>query len=82
MMALANNIETLPARWVHPNKKRYYHVFLSCDLLGDWIVTKSWGGLGTSLGRAAHVACPSLEEAKKLIETIAGTRTKRGYILR
>jgi hypothetical protein len=82
MTTLPNDIVTLPARWVHPNKKRYYRVFLSRDLLGDWVVTKSWGGISTSMGKVAHVACPSLEEAKKLIDTIASTRTKRGYILR
>jgi hypothetical protein len=82
MMTLPSNTEFLPIRWEHADKKRYYQIFLSCDLLGDWVVTKSWGGLSTSAGRITHVACSSLDEAKKLIAKIILMRTKRGYIPR
>jgi len=30
-------------RWEHPDKKRYYKLMLSRDLLGNWVVTRVWG---------------------------------------
>lgn len=82
MTTLPNDIELQPVKWVNIEKKRYYHVFLSRDLLGDWVVTKSWGGLNTSIGRVTHVACQSIDEAKKLVNQITHTRKNRGYIPR
>ncbi len=81
MSALFNNMGFQPLRWENPCRKRYYQIFLSRDLLGDWVVTKSWGGSGTSTGRVSNVACASLEDAEALIEKIANTRAKRGYLL-
>lgn len=80
MMEFPSKIESLFMRWKHHEKKRYYQVFLSRDLLGDWVLTKSWGGLTTSNGRVTHVACHSIDEAKVLIEKISRTRARRGYI--
>lgn len=30
--------------WIHPDNGRWYRARLSQDLLGDWILTLSWGG--------------------------------------
>lgn len=80
MTTVPNDRELIPIRWEHPEKKRYYQLFLSRDLLGDWVVTKAYGGLNTSVGRVTHVACSSLEDAKKLMSHIAQIRFKRGYV--
>ena len=77
-----DDTEMPPLRWQNIEKNRYYQIFLSRDLLGDWVVTKSWGNLYTAAGRVTHVACVSLDEAKKLINKIVHTRKKRGYVPR
>jgi len=77
-----SNEQELPYyRWVHPGKKRYYKLRLDCDLLGDWVVTRVWGGLNQATGRITHIPCSSYEDAIKLIEKISKTRIKRGYIV-
>lgn len=75
------NAQELPSfRWEHPDKKRYYKLILSCDLLGDWVVTRVWGGLNQATGRISHIPCPTYNDAIRLMEKISKTRTKRGYI--
>jgi hypothetical protein len=82
MYTTTDDIQLPPLRWVNVEKNRYYRIFLTRDLLGDWLVTKSWGSLSNASGRVTHVACLSLDEAKKMIEKIAQTRLRRGYISR
>lgn len=77
----SNEQELLRYRWVQPDKKRYYKLILSCDLLGDWCVTRVWGGLNQASGRITHIPCSSYEDAIKLIEKISKTRIKHGYIV-
>jgi predicted DNA-binding WGR domain protein len=74
-------IEFLSLRWEHPEKRRYYKLMLSHDLLGDWVITKVWGGIGKAGGRIMHLPCFSYIEAQKLVEDITVTRGKRGYLL-
>lgn len=66
-------------RWVNSDKKRYYKLILSRDLLGDWIVTRVWGALYQSRGRASHIPCSTYRDAMQLIDKICKTRMKRGY---
>jgi hypothetical protein len=73
--------QELPSfRWEHPDKKRYYKLILSRDLLGDWVVTRVWGGLNQATGRISHIPCPTYNDAIKLMEKISKTRTNRGYV--
>ncbi len=75
------NEQKLPCyRWEHPDKKRYYKLILSCDLLGDWVVTRVWGGLNQATGRVSHIPCSTYDDAITLMEKISQTRAKRGYI--
>jgi len=80
MYPVNDDIENLSRRWVHKEKKRYYRITLSQDLLGDWIITKSWGSLITSAGRAVHIACASKEEAAMLAKKIENVRKNREYV--
>lgn len=68
-------------RWEHPEKKRYYVARLQKDLLGDWVVTKIWGGLGSAGGRVVHILCESEKDGVFLIEKISKVRSRRGYVL-
>jgi hypothetical protein len=70
----------LEYRWQKGNS-RYYKVCLYKDLLGDWIVTKIWGGINSRLGNFEHFAFEKLEPALILIEEISQVRKKRGYNL-
>ncbi len=72
----------LKYRWEHVQKQRYYQVVLAKDLFGEWIVTRVWGGISKATGRITHLACPSYEEATKLVDKIAKNRLARGYIER
>ena len=68
-------------RWENPEKRRYYQVSLQKDLLGDWVLSKAWGGIGQKFGRMVHMPCRSLQEAEAMVERIARIRKNRGYIL-
>jgi len=68
-------------RFEHATKQRYYHILLTQDMFGDWVITKAWGGINKAAGRITHLACSSHEEAKKLINKLIKMRETRGYIL-
>lgn len=36
--------------WVHQEKRRYYRVLVYQDLLGDWVLNRSWGALDSGRG--------------------------------
>ena len=71
----------LSFRWVHKEKHRYYRIIISKDLLGDWVVTRIWGGINQKSGRAMHFPCASLEDAERFLNKIKKTRKQRGYEL-
>jgi len=66
-------------RWEHKEKQRYYKVVFVQDLLGEWIITKIWGGLNKSGGGMKHVPCETYAAGIKLIEKISAVRKQRGY---
>jgi hypothetical protein len=66
-------------RWENPINQRYYRVIFSRDLLGDWVVTKIWGGSNRAGSGTKNIPCVSYEDGMKLISKIADTRLKRGY---
>lgn len=58
----------------------YYIVRMYQDLVGDWIVSRSWGN--TSLGYRAcrHTVAPSYLAARSLVKEISQQRKTRGYV--
>ena len=66
-------------RWESPN--RYYGAVLQTDLLGDWVLSTTWGGLRNRLGALKHTALPSKEAGVKEIEILHKLRLRRGYRL-
>jgi hypothetical protein len=85
---MKNNLEVdtdtsqlLSLRWEHHLKKRYYKVVLSRDLLGDWVLTRVWGGIGQATGKITHIYCVTYEDGLRLADTITKTRIKKGYAM-
>ncbi len=68
-------------RFENPTNQRYYRVIISQDLFKQWIVTKTWGGIGKAGGRVVHVPCLSHQDGLKLIDEIIKNRNRHGYSL-
>jgi hypothetical protein len=64
--------------FIHLYKKRYYHIFLSEDLLGDFTITKAWVAIDNYRRRIAHTY-KDIELALKQLVILANYRIKRGY---
>ncbi|WXG53370.1 MAG: WGR domain-containing protein [Candidatus Sedimenticola sp. (ex Thyasira tokunagai)] len=58
---------------------RYYSVRLERDLFGAWVVTRTWGRIGTSMGRIRSDPASSFEEGLSQIEAIEKNRVSHGY---
>ena len=72
--------KAITRRWRHPAKRRYYCVYLSRNLWGDWDLTRCWGSLVSKQGRVDHQPCLSYVAALNILEAIAVRRAKRGYL--
>lgn len=62
-------------------KLRYYLVYVTQDLFGEWIIIKSWGGLNKAGGQVLSTPCASYDEAMAKIESIKKARIRCGYAL-
>jgi len=60
------------------SQPRFYHIHLSPDLLGGWLLTKEWGSQGSS-GRIQKIHFDNIEEAELEIENTRDAQIKRGY---
>jgi predicted DNA-binding WGR domain protein len=80
-MAKPNPAGAVWLRWENSAKGRYYEVRLQVDLLGDWVLTKTWGSQYSGLGRLSHEAWSLIEEALKSLEKVHQQRLKHGYRL-
>lgn len=58
--------------------QRYYEVIISRDFFG-WCLTRSWGRINTSMGKAIHMPCNSFEEGEQKLKNIHKRRLQRGY---
>lgn len=58
---------------------RYYEIRLQQDLLGDWIIQRSWGGLKNRLHGAKQQAYPSKELAEEQLALLLKQRRKKQY---
>ncbi len=65
-------------RW--ETSTRYYLAVLQRDLLGDWVLTVAHGGRNNRLGAIAHRAVGSRASGIALLDAIAKTRKKHGYL--
>jgi hypothetical protein len=72
------NCDWYEYRW-QKGSSRYYKVIVYKDLLGDWIVTKVWGGVNSNLGNHKHFVSNNFDSAMHLVVKIFNRREKRGY---
>ena len=66
-------------RFQNYKNRRYYQLYLSQDLLGDWVLTKSWGAIGTSSGKVTHIRLENYEKALRQIDVLVKSRKRLGY---
>ena len=66
-------------RW--QRETRYYEVRTYRDLLGDMVLSKIWGRIGSPLGSSVSQVNVSESEIDVLIQQIDNRRQKRGYEL-
>ncbi len=76
-----NALKSIAFRFENASKRRYYRVILSQDLLGDWVITKVWGGINQATGRITHLPCANYTEGEKLLLKFKQIRMARGYTL-
>lgn len=67
--------------FVNVQRRRWYQLELMRDLLGDLVVVRRWGGLGSRLGNCSVHVPQSLAEARTCIERELARRLARGYQL-
>ena len=66
-------------RWRFETAQRYYEIALEKDLFGEWILTRNWGGQGTSRYGQKSQCVERFELGLKKAEKIKAIRIKRGY---
>lgn len=66
--------------WVNQEKRRSYRVRVYQDLLGDWVMVRSWGALDTSHG-GSKTDLIDVAKVDDLLIGIEKQRTKKGYSL-
>ncbi len=71
--------DSMKYRWEKDNG-RYYCIYLYRDLLGDWVLTRAWGGMFSKLGNYEHEVYLNYIEAVRAIILIKERRKQRGYI--
>jgi hypothetical protein len=77
-MQKLNLSQWLKTRWTKGT--RYYEAHLQQDLWGNWIINKTWGGIGTKRGGSKHLLCANYGEGTELLQSISKIRGNRGYI--
>jgi hypothetical protein len=64
-------------RWL--TETRYYYSHLGQDLLGDWVLTRMWGGRGSRRGRMMRTMVSSLAEGMAMLARVEKARAGHGY---
>ena len=65
--------------WRHDRKRRFYSAWLERDLLGDWVLIRTWGSLDTRLGRGAQEVVPDYAAGVEALRRLDRRRRRRGY---
>ncbi len=61
------------------NMHRYYLMFLTRNLFGEWLLICEYGRIGTKGGRVLERVCSGLDEAEQLLAKKKQQKEKRGY---
>ncbi len=65
--------------WIHPEKRRYYRVWLSRDLFGMICLHCTWGGLDSARGGEKREVFSDWQAAREKLELVAKRRRQHGY---
>jgi hypothetical protein len=57
----------------------YVLVHVHQDMFGDWIVSRSWGQIGTQFGGLKHDLAESYEQAMTWVSDLAHIQASRGF---
>ncbi|HID82050.1 MAG TPA: hypothetical protein EYP51_06735 [Thiotrichales bacterium] len=66
-------------RWVHAEKRRHYTLHLGQDLLGDWVLVRSWGSLDSQRGQVSRQLVGDWDKGLEALEAAHKRRHARGY---
>jgi len=66
-------------RW--ESAQRYFAARVRQDLLGDWVVSCAWGGLGRSEGNMQQIPMHSMEAANAAVAMVGQKRERGSYRL-
>lgn len=65
------------SRW--KKNQEFYIVRMYQDLLGDWIVTQSWGNAALDICSCRHNVASSYDEARKFVRKLSKQRKADGF---
>ncbi|MDF2182772.1 hypothetical protein [Neptuniibacter sp. CAU 1671] len=57
----------------------YLHTWVYQDLMGDWIITRSWGDTVTEKSTVKHQVMPSFHDARQALKRTARYCRRQGY---
>nr|BAL53142.1 hypothetical conserved protein [uncultured Gammaproteobacteria bacterium] len=78
---MGNWTEPILWRWIHPEKRRWYLVWVGLDLFGDRVLIRAWGSLDSRRGGEKREIPASEAEIDKRLHAIARQRRRRGYVV-
>jgi hypothetical protein len=76
-----NRIPSMIKVWINCKTRRYYTVHLAEDLLGDWVLLRSWGSLDSGAGNIRKDLVTDYRSGCLEVESIASTRQAHGYLM-
>ncbi len=67
--------------WINVEKKRYYKLFLSCDLFGHKTLIRAWGGINNKIGGTLIQVLTEESNVEDMIKMVERERRWKGYAL-
>lgn len=67
--------------WINAEKRRYYKLFLSCDLFGHKTLIRAWGGINSKTGGSLVQVVDDDDKVDEMIKVVERERRWKGYIL-
>ena len=67
--------------WSWKSEDRYYHLSLTQNFFGEWLIIRKWGGLRTRIHGSKTHYFHNLDEVGNSLKQIQKRRIARGYNL-
>ena len=71
----------LECRDLEKNKHRFYHLTVQSSLFGTFILTRTWGRIGSKRPRELHQEFADEETMVREVQRILPIRQRHGYLL-